>query len=57
MRTLLGTASQLCEVVVLKLRTAIRCRLDVAHIRQSRPDSGGRPDSGLDYQVKFLETL
>ena len=31
--------------------TRCRCRSDVAHIRQSRPDSG------LDVQVKFLTTF
>ena len=31
--------------------TAVRCRANVAHLRQSRPDYG------LGFQVKFLKTF
>ena len=44
-----------------------RCRANVAHTRQSRPESGlranmvhirqSRPESGLDFQVKVLKTF
>ena len=49
-RALLGTASHFCGVVVLKLLTD-RCRANVAHMRQSRPDSG------LDFHFKVLKTV
>ena len=41
-RARLGTTAHFCEVVVLRLRTVqkIRCRAKMAHISQSRPDSG-----------------
>ena len=34
-----------------------RCRSNMAHIRQSRPDSGLGLESGLGIQVKVLETV
>ena len=35
-----------------------RCQENMAHIRESRPDSGqSRPDSSLGFQVRALETF
>ena len=33
------------------IRNAVRCRANMAHIRQTRPDSG------LDFQLQVLETF